>query len=297
VNSLIQPSPAERRLLQEGRLAGPMTWVIAIMMFLTILAAVGGLAVAESARAMREDLAGKITVQIAEANPVLRETQTRQLVREIGSLSIVERVEAIPQDALVDMLEPWLGEKGFEADLPIPALIDVELREAAPGATQAVSRVVKAIVPGASVTEQQEWLAPLAALLAALKWLAAALVVLVGIATAATVVLAVRSSLNTHRSTIDVLHLLGASDRQVATLFQRRIALDALFGGAAGLMIALLVVALIARRVAALGSGLAGSAALGWTDWAIIVTIPLIGVALATLSARITVLRALRRTL
>lgn len=297
MNSLIQPSPAERRLLQEGRLAGPMTWVIAIMMFLTILAAAGGLAVAESARAMREDLAGKITVQVAEANPVLRETQTRQLVREIGSLSVVERVEAIPQETLVGMLEPWLGEKGFEADLPIPALIDVELRQAAPAATQAVSRAVKAIVPGASVTEQQEWLAPLASLLAALKWLAAALVVLVGIATAATVVLAVRSSLNTHRSTIDVLHLLGASDRQVATLFQRRIALDALFGGVAGLAIALLVVALIAKRVAALGSGLAASGGLGWSDWAIIVAIPLIGVALATLSARITVLRALRRTL
>lgn len=297
MNSLIQPSPAERRLLQEGRLAGPMTWVIAIMMFLTILAAAGGLAVAESARAMREDLAGRITVQVAEANPLLRETQTRQLVREIGSLSVVERVEAIPQETLVGMLEPWLGEKGFEADLPIPALIDVELRQPAPSATQAVRRAVTAIVPGASVTEQQEWLAPLASLLAALKWLAAALVVLVGIATAATVVLAVRSSLNTHRSTIDVLHLLGASDRQVATLFQRRIALDALFGGVAGLVIALLVVALIAKRVAALGSGLAASGGLGWSDWAIIVAIPLIGVALATLSARITVLRALRRTL
>lgn len=297
MNSLIQPSPAERRLLQEGRLAGPMTWVIAIMMFLTILAAAGGLAVAESARAMREDLAGRITVQVAEANPVLRETQSRLLVREIGSLSVVERVEAVPQDRLVDMLEPWLGEKGFEADLPVPALIDVELRRGAADGTQAVNKAVKAIVPAARVTEQQEWLAPLSALLAALKWLAAAVVLLVGIATSASVVLAVRSSLNTHRFTIDVLHLLGASDRQVATLFQRRIALDALFGGVAGLVIALFVLMIIGRRVSALGSGMASSAGLGWSDWGIILFIPLIGVALATVSARVTVLRALRRTL
>jgi cell division transport system permease protein len=34
---------AERGLLPEGRLAGPMPWVIAIMMFLTVLAAAAGM--------------------------------------------------------------------------------------------------------------------------------------------------------------------------------------------------------------------------------------------------------------
>jgi predicted MFS family arabinose efflux permease len=36
---------AERGLLPEGRMAGPMPWVIAIMMFLTVLAAAAGLGV------------------------------------------------------------------------------------------------------------------------------------------------------------------------------------------------------------------------------------------------------------
>ena len=35
-------------------------------------------------------------------------------------------------------------------------------------------------------------------------------------------------SLDTHRATIEILHLMGATDVQVARLFQRRIALDAL---------------------------------------------------------------------
>jgi len=38
-------------------------------------------------------------------------------------------------------------------------------------------------------------------------------------ATAATVVLAARASLDTHRSTIEVLHLMGSTDVQVARLF------------------------------------------------------------------------------
>ena len=56
-------------------------------------------------------------------------------------------------------------------------------------------------------------------------------------ATAATVVLAARAALDTHRGTIEMLHLMGATDVQVARLFQRRIALDALFGGLVGFIL------------------------------------------------------------
>ena len=45
--------------------------------------------------------------------------------------------------------------------------------------------------------------------------------------------LAARSGLDTHRDTIDVLHMLGSTDVQIARLFQRRIAFDTLFGGSA----------------------------------------------------------------
>ena len=40
-----------------------------------------------------------------------------------------------------------------------------------------------------------------------------------------------------------------------------------------------------------------GSAVLGWLDWTLIALIPLLGVALAVLTARLTVLAALRRML
>jgi cell division transport system permease protein len=94
-----------------------------------------------------------------------------------------------------------------------------------------------------------------------------------------------------------VLHLLGSSDNQIAGIFQRRIALDALFGGFTGLLLALIVMLLIGDRMRALGSDLLGSAGLGWGSWLLLLTLPLIGAALSTLSARITVLRALRQIL
>jgi len=60
---------ADRRLLPEGRLAGPMPWVIAIMMFLTILAAAAGLGLGGAARSLGADIGNRATVQIVEANP------------------------------------------------------------------------------------------------------------------------------------------------------------------------------------------------------------------------------------
>ena len=51
-------------------------------------------------------------------------------------------------------------------------------------------------------------------------------------ATAAVVVLAARAGLEAHRATIEVMHMLGSTDVQVARLFQRRIARDAAIGGA-----------------------------------------------------------------
>lgn len=291
-------SAAERRLLQEGRLAGPMPWVIAIMMFLTLLASAAGLSVAEWARAMRQDLAGRITIQLIDANPVTREAQLRAIVREVGRLANVTEVVAVPRERLGEMLTPWLGDAGFESDLPVPALVDVQLRRATPQALAEVRSVVRATAPAARVTEQLDWLAPLADLLGTLTWIAAAIVMLMLGATAAIVVLAARASLNTHRATIDVLHLLGASDQQVATLFQRRIALDALFGGGIAIVAAIPVFLLVGRRIGDLAVGGAGEPVLlGWTDWAVLALLPLVGMALATVVARLTVLRALAKIL
>jgi cell division transport system permease protein len=153
------------------------------------------------------------------------------------------------------------------------------------------------VAPSARVDDNAQWLAPLAGLIGSLRVLAGGLVLLMIGASAATVVLAARAALDTHRGTIEVLHLMGATDVQVARLFQRRIALDASFGGAVGLAAAAAVLLLIGNRIGALGSDLLGSAGLPPLSWAILVALPVFGVLLATLVARATIIRALGRML
>jgi cell division transport system permease protein len=288
---------ADRRLLPEGRLAGPMPWVIAIMMFLTVLAAAAGLGLGSAARSLDADIGNRLTVQIVEANPDARAAQAARAVERLQALSGVTAVRRLDDAEMERLLEPWLGEGGLEADIPVPAMIDVELSADAYGRIDGIRAAVRDVAPSARVDDNAQWLAPLAKLIDALQLLALGLVLLMIGATAATVVLAARAALDTHRSTIEVLHLMGATDIQVARLFQRRIALDALFGGMTGLFAAALVLLVIGNRVGALGSELLGSAGLPVLSWLLLVALPVGGVFLAMLVARTTILRALSRLL
>lgn len=289
---------ARHRLLPPGRVAGPMPWIIAIMMFLTVLAAAAGLGLGTAVHAMRADLAGRATVQVVEANAERRDQLAARSLAALRGNRDVQDATLVPTSAMAEQLRPWLGDAVSSGDLPIPALIDVSLT---PGDTGAkVARLRQALTrlsPSLRIEPHAAFLAPLAGLLGALGWLAAGLVLLMGLATGAVVVLAARGAHDSHRGTIEVLHLMGATDVQIARLFQRRIALDALMGGALGFSFAALVILLIGARLSATGSQLMGAVALPWTSWLILVALPVAGIILSTLAGRWTVLRTLGRTL
>jgi cell division transport system permease protein len=288
---------ADRRLLQEGRLAGPMPWVLAIMMFLTVLSAGAGLALGSAVSGLAANLSGRVTVQLPEPSAEIREAQIKRVSAELKKLAVVAAVTPVSEEKMVALLEPWLGTDGLDSDLPLPALIDVDLRRATPEDITLVRDTVKATTPSARVDEDAKWLSPLSSLLKALQWLAVSVVLLMAAATAATVILSARGALNTHRPTIDVMHLLGANDDQIAKLFQRRTALDALFGGAVGLLAAMIAMLLVGNRLSAIESDLLGSASIGWSGWAVLLALPLLGVLLSTIAARLTVLKALKHAL
>ncbi|MGB3167799.1 MAG: cell division protein, partial [Alteraurantiacibacter sp.] len=83
------PSPIRRRsprfgdsarIMQQARIAGPMPWVIAIMIALTVMAAAAGLALSNIAGNARDEIAGGITVQIVEAAPAARDREAERAV-------------------------------------------------------------------------------------------------------------------------------------------------------------------------------------------------------------------------
>ena len=99
----------DRRLIPEGRLSGPMPWVIAIMIFLTVLAAAAGLAFAQAASDVNDELSSRATVQIIEANADSKKAQTDDVAARLRGLQLVSEVRVLPQEEVEQLIEPWLG--------------------------------------------------------------------------------------------------------------------------------------------------------------------------------------------
>lgn len=288
----------DRRLMPEGRLSGPMPWVIAIMIFLTVLAAAAGLAMTHAMSDVSDDLSSRATVQIIEANPEIRDQQAAAAAKQLRALPLVEEVRLLPPEEIEALIEPWLGTQDLADDIPLPALIDLKLaRVATDDEYQELRNTLKPVAPGARVEPSSGYIAPVIALVRSFQWIAFGLVALLALATAAAVIISVRAALNTHSETIAVVHLLGGTDQQISRLFQRRIALDALFGGLLGLVAGAFIIWLISVQLSALGSGLVQSLGLDWWSWLIIAAIPIMGMYLAMMTAKLTVLGALKKIL
>ncbi|HEV7287471.1 cell division protein FtsX [Sphingomonas sp.] len=291
-----RPRP-HHRWLDDGQRTRAMVWIMAIMLFLTVLAGALGFGMAGAGRSLDRQLAGRLTVQLVEADAARRDANARALVERIRAIPGVTQVSEVDRARLAELLRPWLGDTGLDAELSMPAMIDVDLRAGDPALIARVRQTALAVSPAARVDQHAQWLSPVAGFIATLTWAAAGLVLLMATATAAVVLLAARAGLDTHRDTIAVLHMLGSTDTQVARLFQRRIALDTLLGGVIGTMAALGAVWLLGRQTSALGSELLGSIALADADWVLLALVPLAFALLAMAAARVAVLRTLGRTL
>ncbi len=280
---------ANRRLLGGAPLRGPTPWLIAIMSFSLLVIAAAGLALANSAGLVAQASESRYSVQVPGGSRDLPAA-----LRAVRSAPGVEKATAVPEQEMRALLERWLGAAASSSDLPVPALIDVELSGAAD--PQSLERNVAAAAPGATGTAHSESLGPLLDSLRALQLVALGLVLLLAGAAAAAVVLAARGALDTHRFTIEVMHGIGATDIQVTNLFQRKIAIEALAGSLGGAFAAAVVLLVLAASARFAGDFAAGPL-LGWGDLLLLALLPLALTLLATWVARITVLAALRRSL
>ena len=282
-------SVPDRRLLSEGRLRGPTPYVIAIMTFAMIVVAAAGLALSNAAGIVARGVESRYAIQVDDSANLPR------LLAAVRATPGIARAEPVPEAEMRETLQRWLGPGGLGEELPVPALVNVDV--AANADVAAIGRRIEQAAPGTRFVAHQQVVKPLLKSLRVLQGLAVALVVLMAAATSAVVVLAARGTFDTHRSTIDVMHGLGATDAQVTNLFQRKIAVDALVGALGGGFLAALALLILGGGASALSGDLAGGPPLTATDIAILALLPIGAVILAALVGRMAVMNALRQSL
>ena len=268
-----------------------------VALLVMVLVFVGALAITVNAYIgalldnWNRNVTGTLTIQIPQGDA--RDGDVNAAVaRAIDVLTrhpAVAHAIAVPRADVLALLKPWLGEGEAVTDLPLPALIDVELKTADAGAIDAVSSSVKTAVPGAVIDDHRVWLTRVIGLANGLKAIAIALMTLVTGALGLIIVFATRASLTEFAQVIEVLHVVGARDGYIAGQFARRALIQGLLGGIAGLVLyapALVLVAWLAGRVDA---EVLPHAQLTPGYWLTMGMLPFAAAVLATLTANMTV--------
>lgn len=280
-------------LLPRGGGRGPMPWIVAIMTCLAMLGLAGALAMTPAATELSGQIAGRVTVQIVDSDPISRRETVRTIRETLSEAPFVMAVRVVPEEELRAMASRWLGSGLSETGIALPALIDVDLASDNARAMERLRATVADISPQARVIAHASWLGPVAGLLRALGWLAAVIALALVMVAAAVAVISARAGLSAQAGTIDILHQIGATDIQIARLFQRKMGRDCLLGVAAGGAAAAVMLALVGWQMSSIESGLATGG--GWWSVLLPLVVPPLILAVSVIAARQAVLSTLRR--
>ena len=291
-------SPHSDLLHDKDSLNRFLPWLIAFMVFLMILAMAGMLVLNATAARWDRGISSTLTVQIMpKENPEKNAERLQQVLTILARMPEVASYEALNNDQLMVLLEPWLGITAGARDLPLPGLVDVELKPDADLDVPAFAKRLAARVPGTSIDDHRVWLERLVSLIETAQGLAALVVAYIILATIGTVVFTTRTGLVIHREAIEVLHLIGAQDSYVARQFAGRALALGLKGGAIGLLLALPTLFGIGTLARQMDSSLLPDFTLTPGHWAVLAGLPLAVAFIAMLTARLTVMKTLSRML
>ncbi|MDA0260817.1 MAG: cell division protein [Proteobacteria bacterium] len=272
--------------------------IIALMVFLASLALATTMALDGAARQWQRGAAGTLTVQIpAPTEPLSAAMETARVDSVLSVLeaaSGIERARVLPRHEIASLLERWLGEGNVSARLPLPTVIDVKIKPGGAFDLADVRRRLSTIVSGTSIDHHEQWLNQLVRLAQTVQFIGIAVVFLIGLASIAIVIFATRAGLAVHRDIIEVLHVIGAKDSYIAGLFQRHALWLGLRGGAYGLVLAMATFLLLAQLAIGLEGPFWTHLTFGQSAWIALASLPLVTALITTLTARITVLQALR---
>ncbi len=273
-----------------------LPWLMAFMVFLAALSVAGYFVLGGAARAIDRGIENTVTIQVpAGENLKADEDRIAGALTMLRAMPGVASAEVLERDKIVRLLEPWLGAAARSAEIPLPWVIDLRVDRAHAPQAEAITALLQPFIPGVMVDDHGVWLQALLRAVHSSEWIAIVVVLLNGLAAAATVVFVTRAGMGLHRDTIEVMHFVGARDAYIARQFALRASLLGLKGSLIGVLLAAPALFVLALLMGNLGFGLLPEIRLGVGAWIAIAGLVPIASAIALVTAHTTVLKSLSR--
>ena len=196
--------------------------VVAIMTLLACLSAGAALLIEHASASWRIGVSRDITIVMKPSPSEDMEATGAKIAALARTSPGVADAHLLSTDETVRILEPWIGGGVDLGKLPLPRLVLVRMQPGHEGDLPALKTAVKTASASASIDDSSAWLKRLDALAGVVVFLALAIFGLVIAAMGVSVAFATRSAVSANRELIEILHLVGASDRYIARQFHRR---------------------------------------------------------------------------
>ena len=269
-----------------------LIFVIAVLCFLACLTALGALAGDRGARGWTGQLVGEATVFVRARGGETPDAAAARAAEALAGLPGVTEVRALEKEKAYDLIRPWIGDVADLDDLPVPRLVAVTLDRKAPATAASLDQALKRQKLDAVVDDHSIWIKDIRRAAGVVRSTAIAIFMLIAAAAAAIVAFATRAGLAARRDVVEVLHLTGAEDSQIASLFELRFARIAAVAGAIGAASAGVLGGVL--RMMGGGEGLTPALPIAWIDLLAVLPCPVLAALVAAIAARLTARRLIK---
>lgn len=271
-----------------------LPWIIALMVYLAALTLAGSFTLHRTVTAGHSAQVRSFSVHLPHNNDKAQETANKALAM-VRATPGVAHAELVDMAHIKEMVEPWFGKSDALAGLPLPSIIEAKIAVGSQVDTAALRTQLATLSPGVDIDDHKQWIAQFSGFVHMVQWILFSIAFMIMSASAAVVIFACKTSLKIHRSTVALLHRLGAYDGYIASQFQKHAALLALKGAFVGSGLAAGTMLLLHMMAVHIDSPLFPSFSLSLSHWVILFALPLLMSVIALASARVSVLAALTR--
>jgi cell division transport system permease protein len=269
-----------------------LLFVIAVLCFLACLTALAVIAGDRAAHGWAGQLRGEATVIVRARGGETPDAAAARAAEALAGTRGVAEARALEKEKAYALIKPWLGDVSDLEDLPVPRLVTVTLERDKPATAATLRRVLAGQGLDAVVDDHQVWIKDIRRAAGVVRLSGAAMFALIALAAAAVVAFATRAGLAARRDVVEVLHLTGAEDSQIAGLFEMRFARIAAIAGAGGALAAALVGAVL--RLIGGGGGITPALPIAWLDLLAVLPCPVLAAIVAAVAARLTARRLIQ---
>jgi len=222
-------------IVPKSSIAGrSLAAVVAIMTFLAALTTGAAMLVVSTANDWQSEVGREVTIQVRPAAGRDIEADVRKAIEIARAAPGIADVRAYSKEESEQLVEPWLGAGLHLDELPIPRLIVINLLSGATPDFAALRKTLADQVATASLDDHRGWIERMRTMAGTAVACGLAVLGLVLAVTMLSVTFATRGAMATNRPIVEVLHYVGATDRFVASQFQRHFLLLGFKGGAIG---------------------------------------------------------------